>query len=550
MRLGIDIGGTHTDGALVNNEQVLNTVKLTTNNNKLSQTILNTGQQLIKNYDPQEIEQITLSTTLATNTIVKNDYQKTALLLIPGPGLTQNWADFSTTNISGYINHRGQEVQAIDKTEVISAVNKLLDSGVKKIGVCGKFATRNPEHELKIKKIIKNNFPELETISLSHQLTPKLNFPRRQVTTYFNRALYESQQNFIANIKSGFRELNLNCPIYLLKADGGTMNLKEAKQIPIETINSGPSASIMGILALTKPQQNTLGIDIGGTTTDISLFINQEPLFKPDGITINNYNSSIRGLYNKSIGCGGDSVVQIKDGKLTIGPQRKGAAAALGGPAPTPTDALVVLDKLQLGDRNKAYNSLKTLSEKLDLSPQQIAEKIISRFSENIETEVRKIINELQSQPVYTINELLSDYTLDLHHLVGIGGPAEALIPELANRLNLSYTIPEQSKIANAIGAALARKTTQCTLYADTDQGYYHILQFSQQQEIDSNFTLEDAQKTAVKQLAEQNYPQDNIEITNSQSFNLVRGFRTTGKILEVTAQVKPDLYKVALSCH
>ena len=543
MRLGIDIGGTHTDGALINDKQVLNTIKLPTNNNKLSQTILNTCQQLIKNHDPQKIEQITLSTTLATNTIVKNDYQKTALLLISGPGLTQDWAGFSTTKISGYINHRGQEVQAVDKEEVISTVNKLLDSGTKKIGVCGKFATRNPNHELEVKKIIENNFPKLETISLSHQLTPKLNFPRRQVTTYFNRALYEAHQNFITNIKSGLAELNLNCLIYLLKAGGGTMSLKEAKQVPIETINSGPSASIMGILTLTKPQKNTLGIDIGGTTTDISLFINQEPLFKPDGITINNYNSSIRGLYNKSIGCGGDSIVQIKDGELKIGPQRKGPAAALGGEYPTPTDALIILDKLQLGDKNKAQNSLQPLTAKLNLSLEQLAEKIIHKFCAKIKDKVKQIIAELKSQPVYTINELLSDYNLELDHLVGIGGPAEALIPELAKQLDLTYTIPQQSKTANAIGAASARQTTQCTLYADTAQGYYHIPQFSQQQKINSNFNLEDAKETAIKELTNQGYSPKQIEITNSQSFNLVRGFQTTGQILEVTAQVKPGLY-------
>lgn len=542
MKLGIDIGGTHTDGALIHDQQVLTTTKLSTNKQNLSQTVINTGRQLIQAYDPQHIQDITLSTTLATNTIVNKDYKKTGLLIIPGPGLKQNWTEFKSKEISGYINHRGQEVQSINKAEVITAVKKLLETGIQKIGVCGKFSPRNSEQELQVKNIIENNFPTLETISLSHQLTSKLNFPRRQVTTYFNRVIYEAHQNFITKIKEGFSDLNLEAPIYLLKADGGTMNLNQAQQSPVETINSGPSASIMGILALTQPQQNTLGVDIGGTTTDISLFINQEPLFKPQGIKIDNYNSSVRGLYSQSIGCGGDSMVQIKDGELQIGPQRRGPAAALDGPYPTPTDALIVLDKLDLGDQSKAQQSLQPLAKELTLSLQKTAEEILNHFCKKIKTAVQKITAELQSQPVYTINELLSDYTLELNHLVGIGGPAEALVPKLANSLGLTYTLPKQAKTANAIGAAAARKTTQCTLYADTAQGYYHLSGSSTQHTINSSFDLKQAKEIAIEQLFKKGYAKKNIEITNTQSFNLVRGFRTAGKILEVTAQVKPGL--------
>lgn len=540
MKLGIDIGGTHTDGALLYKDQVLKTLKLSTDDNNLSKTILTLCHKLIQDYNPQEVEEITLSTTLATNTIVNNDYKRTGLLLIPGPGLKQERPEFTTETISGYINHRGQEVEEINKEEVIAAVDNLLATGVKNIAICGKFSTRNPKHELKSRAIIEDNFPNLKTISLSHQLTSRLNFPRRQVTTYFNSALYEVQQEFINNIRSGFTELGLKAPLYLLKADGGTMSLKEAEKTPIETVNSGPSASIMGILALTQPEENTLGLDIGGTTTDISFFINQEPLLKPEGIAINNYHSSIRGLYNYSIGCGGDSVIELKDGSLKIGPQRRGPAAALSGNYPTPTDALIVLGRLELGTRKKAYQSLQPLAKQLELSVEAVAHKIIQHFCQKIKNKVLEIINSLQSQTVYTINELLTDYNLDLNHLVGIGGPAEALIPELAKHLDLRYTVPKEAKTANAIGAAAARRTKECTLYADTSQGYYHIPQFQEEREISSDFDLSRAKETACKQLIDAGYTKSEIEIINTESFNLVRGFRTIGQILEVTAQVKP----------
>lgn len=542
MRLGIDIGGTHTDGVLLKDKEILTTTKLPTANNNLTKVIIKTCRRLIEGYNSPAVDQITLSTTLAANTIITKDYQKTGLLLIPGPGLKETWTDFPVKEISGYTNHRGEVVEQIARKEVLAAVDELLSIGVEKIGVCAKFSPRNPQQELKVKKIIDNNFSRLDNISLSHQLTPNLNFPRRQVTTYFNRAIYEAYQEFSTKLQAGFKELNLRAPLYLLKADGGTMSLNKAEKRPVETINSGPSASIMGILTLTQQRENILGLDIGGTTTDISLFIDRAPLFEPDGIKINNYNSSLRGLYNYSIGCGGDSLVRLKDNKLKIGPQRKGPAAALGGPAPTPTDALILLDEMELGSKTKAYQSLKPIAEKLALKPQKTAQKIIEKFCQKIQTEVAKVIKSWENQPVYTINELLTDYKLNLDHLVGIGGPAQALVPKLAAELNLGYTIPQEAEIANAIGAAAARPTKAVKLYADTAQSYYQFSQSSQREKISSNFTLAEAKKTALNQLTKAGYREEEIEITNTERFNLVRGFKTTGKILAVTAQIKPGL--------
>ena len=541
MRLGIDIGGTHTDGVLIADHKIIKTTKLTTNNN-LSSNILNTCEKLLRDQDPQNIKQVTLSTTLATNTIIENDYSPTGLILIPGPGLKPDTKSFPTETISGYINHRGQEMEKIKTQEVIKAANNLINSGVKTIAICAKFSTRNPNQELQVKKIIEDNFSNLTKITLSHQLSAKLNFPRRKITTYFNSALIQSQQEFIANIKSGLQNLNISAPIFLLKADGGTMNLKQAQKLPVETINSGPSASIMGILALTEAKKTTLGIDIGGTTTDLSIFIDQEPLFKPKGIKIANHNSSIRGLYTESIGCGGDSLVQIENNSLKIGPTRKGPAAALGGNYPTPTDALIVLDEMQLGNRKQSFNSLKPLAKELNISMEALAKKIVTKFCKQIKRKIAEITDKLKSQPVYTINELLTDYSLDFDQIVGIGGPAPALIPKLSAELDLSYTIPKHSKTANAVGAALARKTKECTLYADTKEGYYHIPQLGVKEKVDPNFNLKKAKQIAINNLKKEGFQQQKIEITNQQSFNLVRGFYTTGKILEVTAQIKPGL--------
>ncbi|GAB6137256.1 hydantoinase/oxoprolinase family protein [Halanaerobaculum tunisiense] len=544
MRLGIDIGGTHTDGVLLNQGEVIAHNKIPTADNNLAKTILTTCQQLITGLDPTTIDHITLSTTLATNLITQHNHPSVGLILIPGAGLDPNNYSYSpdTKVISGSIDHRGQQVTKINHQEALTAISELVEQGIDNLAICGKFSTRNPQQELELKELIINHFPELKQVTLSHKLAGKLNYPRRVATTYLNNIVARKHKQFISAVKQGLAQLEIKAPLYLLKADGGTMPLTKAKNKPVQSINSGPAASIIGSLALTQPTTKTLALDIGGTTTDISLFTTGEPLFKPAGIEIDNYPTTIRGLYNQSLPYGGDSLVQVKKGELKVGPQRKGPAAALGGKDPTPTDALIILKEITIGDHKKARQALQPLADKLNLTVQQTATKIITNFCSQLHTKVNQLLTELKQQPVYTINQLLTDQQLNPTHLVVVGGPAQALAPQLAEEFRLPYQVPAQAKIANAIGAAQARVTAKATLYADTAKGYYTIPELGIREEIKAEFDLATASQLLAKELNNSLAQKEKIEITNQQSFNIVRQFRTVGQIIEVTAQIKPGI--------
>ncbi|TDX52383.1 hydantoinase/oxoprolinase family protein [Orenia marismortui] len=546
MKLGIDIGGTHTDGILIDKQKIIKTSKIVTNHNRLSESILRSCQNLISDLDSQKIDSIVLSTTLATNLISKQSYPKTGLILIPGPGLNPQYYNYSpyTRIVSGAIDHRGREVKGIDQQRVKNIVKDLIKEGVKQIGVCGKFSNRNPKQEVEIKALIEQKYPQIE-ITLGHQLAGRLNYPRRVATTYLNSIIQKDYKKFIKEIQAGLDEIGLEEEVYILKSDGGTMPLLQSAKVPVETINSGPAASIMGILSLSNLKGTTIGLDIGGTTTDISFFVEGDPLFRPDGIEINEYNTLIRGLFNHSIACGGDSSVKIVDNNINIGPERKGAAACLGGPLPTPTDALVVLGLANIGDHNLARERLEPLAQKLNLSIKEIAEKIIDIFCHKIELKIKELINGFNNQTVYTINELLTSTQLKADNLVIIGGPAQPLAAKIAKKLNLDYQLPKNSKVANAIGAALAKITQKCTLYADTSQGYYYISELGIKEEVGSNFNLEQAQKIVKDKLKRNIDFGALIEISNAQSFNMVRGFNTIGRIIEITAQIKPGLERL-----
>jgi len=164
-------------------------------------------------------------------------------------------------------------------------------------------------------------------------------------------------------------------------------------------------------MTMTGCNSDAISLDIGGTTTDISIFADGIPLFEAFGVTINENKTLIRGLRNKSIGVGGDSIVRFQEGKLMIGPEREGPAAALGGPFPTPTDAMIVLGFTKIGDQTRATHSLLPIADSLRCSVFDAARTIFHETCVKIATQVREVIMEVNNEPVYTIHDLLEGKT-------------------------------------------------------------------------------------------------------------------------------------------
>jgi len=147
--------------------------------------------------------------------------------------------------------------------------------------------------------------------------------------------------------------------------------------MPVETIFSGPAASIMGVLALTPPGQTSVVVDIGGTTTDLALILSGKPLLSSKGARVDSLLTHVRAFAVKSVAIGGDSCVSVAAGCVTVGPQRCGPAICMGGPGPTPTDAMRVLGLTTVGDASKAKKAMLEVAKELDCSPQDAAQKIM-----------------------------------------------------------------------------------------------------------------------------------------------------------------------------
>ncbi len=548
MILGIDVGGTHTDAALIDSGRIRKTAKVATNPGRVVESLSGIASEVLKGEPLENLQRIVLSTTLSTNAIVQNKVDPVGLMVISGPGLPPSYISTAenTHFLSGYVNHRGIETAPIDPAAVSRISDDFRKRGLNHAGIIGKFSTRNPSQELQIEKIVSDG---MKHVSLGHRMSGHLNFPRRVATTYLNEAIWELYSSFVKQVVDFFRTMGVSVPIYILKADGGTFNIEQSVEFPVYTILSGPAASIMGILSMTENSgEDAIALDIGGTTTDIALFADGVPLLEPFGVTMEGHKTLIRGLRSKPLGIGGDSRVRYEGGQLLIGPQREGPAAAFGGPFPTPTDAMILLGLTDIGDPSKAEKALHGVADAIGCTVQKAAESIFEESCQIIARHVHAVIEEVNNKPVYTIHELLEGKRISPKILYIIGGPAKPMSTRLGQLLECPVHIPPHPEIANAVGAALARTTAELTILADTERGIMTISEEGISKKLPPRFSKGDAIEVGRELLKERALrlgarEEDlEIEVIEDQEFNMVRDFYLAGKNIRIKLQVKPGL--------
>ncbi len=547
MILGLDVGGTQTDTVIISDGEVVYENKTPTEGNLL-ETLRTAIGKTVATVDPGRLKRMVFSTTMATNAIVQGELSEAGMIVTAGPGMDP--ALFSVGPsfeiIEGCLDHRGFEVIPLERRVVLEAAGRIKDKQIDYVGIVGKFSVRNPAHELQISKWIDSDFAHL---SLGHRVSGILNFPRRITTTYLNAALGKLHDRFFSSLVRILDENGLKAPRYLLKPDGGTICINQSMSAPAVTSQSGPAASVMGALALDGCPDTSLILDIGGTTTDISVILKGVPLLEPYGIRLGPYQTLIRSLLTHSVGIGGDSEIQPgEDGKLMIGPLRQGPPLALGGSVPTPTDAMIVLGMIDAGDRNAAIGAMKELGSALGLDVRETARRVLERMGEIIAESAAAFVDWINSRPVYTIHEVLYQEEIRPDAVVIIGGPAPYVAEHVGKNLGLPYRVPRHHGVANAVGAAVARVTSEVTLQADTERGTVVIPEADIHKDLYGRFNDKDALSMAEKILREQavqvGADPENLEISviERQVFNMIRGFSKTGQNIRMKLSIVPGI--------
>lgn len=568
MLLGLEVGGTFTDAVIIDGHRVVSSAKRRTTKDNLMQGIGEALDAVLDSCDTSNIEQVTLSTTVVTNTIVEKKEQVVDLYVVTGPG--RNVDDIfpvSPIYLQGYTDHRGIVVERTS-TDGVRGIARMVQerSGTDLAAVSAKFGVRNPQEELSITETLQETY---NTISNGSLLSGSLNFPRRTISAYFNSAVTPVFTVFKKNVEDALSVRNIKAPLHILKADGGSLPMEHMVSRPVETAFTGPAATVLGLSALGAiGNMHTVALDIGGTTTDISLWKQGKPLMTKNGVSIREYPSAVRSFAVTSVGIGGESVVRIVDGKITVGPERVGPSVALGGHEPTLGDALIVLGHASYGDAELATQSLQQLAHLLqanwkhgecedalgnhnsekqwihNVSALDVAQLIVKKALETIQHGIDEVVRTENKRPVYVVADIVNPDVFVPAQIVVVGGTAPSLGPSLGEYLNLPVTIPENAAVANAIGAALALSTIELTVHVDTKRRLLVIPELGVKQQTCTLKRAEQVVERAKEALGEEALclgldKTQEVEVISIEDFPVVEGWQSMERLITVKVQLE-----------
>lgn len=344
LLLGVDTGGTYTDAVLIRDEkEVIASAKSLTTRRDMAIGIGGAVEAVLRDsrVDPAEISLASLSTTLATNALVEGQGGRVGLVYIGfrekdlvGHGLTDVLKGDPALVLDGGHDHAGSRAVEFDEDALR---DWLANDGaaVSGYGVAGMFATRNPEHEVEAARIIAEVTGK--PVSLSHQLSAKLNGPKRALTAVLNARLIGMIDRLISKAQGKLAELGIGAPLMVVRGDGALISAEMARERPIETILSGPAASIVGARWMTGANE-ALVSDIGGTTTDVAVLRNGRPAIDPAGARVGDYRTMVEAVAMRTTGLGGDSEVHFISeglkGGVTLGPRRVMPVCLIAAEAP------------------------------------------------------------------------------------------------------------------------------------------------------------------------------------------------------------------------
>lgn len=354
--LGVDTGGTYTDAVLIrDDEEVLARAKALTTRHDLA---IGVGRAVRAVLDesgiaPAVISMASLSTTLATNALVEGQGGRVALIYIGFAardlgthGLSDALKGDPVCVLSGGHVHDGSEAAPLDEAGLVTFLEQHKED-VSGFAVAAQFATRNPAHEQRAMALVREITGR--PVSASHQLSARLGGPKRALTALLNARLIGMIDALIGRAETVLREIGVTAPMMVVRGDGALMSSAQARARPIETILSGPAASIVGARWLTG-SEDALVSDIGGTTTDVAMLKGGRPAIDPEGARVGPYRTMVEAVAMRTSGLGGDSEVHFisegLQGGVTLGPRRVVPVSLIAAEAPE-----VVLPALEAQSR-------------------------------------------------------------------------------------------------------------------------------------------------------------------------------------------------------
>lgn len=398
FRLGVDVGGTNTDAVLMDeNDNLMAKVKTSTTQDMT--TGITKALDKISEGEKSKLKDIAcamLGTTQCTNAIVeRKQLNKVGIIRLGAPATLAlkpfiTWPDDLVQQIGGYSRivsggheYDGREISPIHEEEIAKVAQEFKDKGVESIAISSVFSLINNEHEIKAAEIVRNTWKKDVPLSLSNEIG-SLGLLERENAAILNAAIIKVAKRAILGFQDALEKKGIQAKLYLTQNDGTLMSADYALKYPVLTIASGPSNSLMGASFLSG-MKNCVVVDVGGTTTDVGVLSKGMPRESVFATQIGGVTTNFRMPDILSIGLGGGSIIRIKEGEVSVGPDSVGyriteEAFVFGGKILTATDVAVWLGKASLGDISKVRSLREGVLKEADLKITRMVEEAIDKM--------------------------------------------------------------------------------------------------------------------------------------------------------------------------
>lgn len=429
--VAVDVGGTFTDVLLFDESTGSLTIEkvLSTSENQSLGVLAGVQEACRKiGIDFGSLQRFFHGTTVVTNMLLENTGARVGLITNLGheqilhvarswtPGPLYGWVVLrkpdplaeleDTLGVEGRMGANGQEIRSLDEDGVKKAARELVDHGVEALAVAFLNAYVNPAHEKRARELIHEVYPNLP-ISISSDMVQEMGEYERALTTVINTYSRPRVIRYLEGLDGALESRSFRGTMNIVRSDGGNMSTPSAMNRPVDIALSGPSGGVVGsaYLARTIGVPNVLTLDMGGTSTDVSLCLDGLPSVRRE-IQLGYYRFKSPAVDVHSVGAGGGSIAHVSlAGSLLVGPASAGsepgpASYGRGGTEPTVTDANVVLHHLppatKLGgtltlDEDAARRAVERVSAKLGLSIEETAQGILDIVNENMYAALRVV---------------------------------------------------------------------------------------------------------------------------------------------------------------
>ena len=492
VRIGIDVGGTHTKAVAIDNsthEIIGDSIVKTTHDSKLgvAEGVIECFAKCLKNNDisPDDVVFIAHSTTQATNALLEGDVAKVGIIGMGSGGIEGLLAkkqsaipdiDLGTgrsiKTCNTYI-----KIKELDEARIEKEIDSLKEQGAEVIVASKAFGVDGMKEERLVQEIAERHGL---LVSVAAEISKLYGLTRRTRTASINGSILPKMLNTAECTEQSVRGAGIKVPLMIMRGDGGVMDISEMKKRPVLTMLSGPAASVVGALMYLRAS-NGIYFEVGGTSTNIGVIKDGRPAVEYS--IVGGHRTYISSLDVRVLGVAGGSMVRARDGKIVdVGPRSAhiagleysvyseniedpqleffspkegdpsdyvavkladGRRVAITNSCAANALGLVKPEDYSYGNKESARAAIKPLAEYAGISIDECAAQILQKSYEKIE-------------PV--INELLDKYKLekDQSVLVGVGGGAAALLPYSARQMELEYSIPKYAEVISSIGVALA----------------------------------------------------------------------------------------------